>query len=372
MNILKIQIAILSFFFGWTTPEQIVVCEESYRINVVHPGIENTESLEKILIKSSCSTSEPLLYYMDVESVVCGDSQCKIDIVRMYWDAFGVFKRIELPPGVDLEKAEGTSFSTEDYAKLNGILINKKSSLKDVQKYEVTGSETSEGVDALAGETIALNLNSYVKGAVWTCYTLWHWANGEVVTIIQNKTGNLMTVKELVAVLQEPSSMHKIFALEQLIRLKYVDREVQNAVLSLNTEENLKLQKLVVAYVSQISKKDYMVAVGYLLEKRNDQFALLVLKSILNSAHEMPKEFLRSVSEYVINSNSYQQLEVLLAILETRSITFPQINKALTSLLKHSNFLISRRVYWYLSEQELSEESELKLQSFKKENSKKL
>jgi len=372
MNFLRLQIVIAFFFFGWSISDRAVVCEKKYRVKVHHSGMESSEPAEKVLVRSTCSSLEPVLFYMDVESVVCGDSQCRIDVIRMYWDAFGVFKRIELPTGVDLEKAGGISFSKEDYEKLDRILCNKKSSLKDVQKFEVTGSETSEGVDAMAGETIALNTKSYVKGAVWTCYTLWHWANGEVVPIIQNKTGNSMTVKELVALLKDTSPINKIFALEQLIRLKHFGMEIQNAVLGLQTGENLRLQKLVIEYLSQVSKKNYMIGIGYLLEKRNDQFAHLALQSMLNSAHEMPNEFLQSVGKYVINSNSYQQLEVFLTILETKSITYPPIHNDLISILEHTNFLMSRRVYWYLSRQNLSEESELELKNFKKKNSKKI
>ena len=114
-------------------------------------------------------------FYMDVKTVVCGDSQCRIDTVRIFWDELGMYDRLVLPKGIQLEKAEGEHFDQADYKKLDAILADKNCSLKEVYKEEVVGTEATEGVDGISGATIILNNKDYVKGAVWTCYTLWHW-----------------------------------------------------------------------------------------------------------------------------------------------------------------------------------------------------
>ena len=67
---------------------------------------------------------------MYVETVVCGDSQCKIDTVKIYWNALGYYDRLVVPFGVELEKAEGKKFDSKDYEKLNTILSNKKLQFK--------------------------------------------------------------------------------------------------------------------------------------------------------------------------------------------------------------------------------------------------
>jgi hypothetical protein len=372
MKIVVLQIAMVFLFFGWSIPEKAVVCETNYVVEVLHPGIDMVETVDKTLVRSTCSLIEPAEFYMDVESVVCGDLQCRIDIIRIYWDELGFYKRIKLPNGVELEKAEGASFSQVDYKKMDSILSDRNSSLKDVQKYEVTGSETSEGVDALAGATIALDTKSYVKGAVWTCYTLWHWVNGNITTTIRDITGESMTLNALVNDLQENSMTKKIFALEQLIRLNFHESKVTNAVLQLKFEENLKLQKLIIDYIEQLPSVDYFEAIECLLKGENEKISVLALQSLLNTSKEPSEDFLNTLSKQLVSSNSFQQIDLFIRILEIKELVSPSINKHMLTILMQSDFILARRVYWFLSKQELSKQNKNQLQFFYNNNSEKL
>lgn len=372
MNLYKFYILLMLFFFGYPTPKTNVVCESRYEIQVLHPGIDLTEPVAKTLVRSSCNLEEPTEFYMDVESVVCGDSQCRIDVIRMYWDELGFYKRLELPSDVELEKAAGASFSAADYQKLDSILSDRKSTLKDVQKYEVTGSETSEGVDALSGATIALDTKSYVKGAVWTCYTLWHWANGNTTNAIRNLTGDSMTVDAFENYLKEESLEHKMFALEQLIRLKHQNAKTIEAILQLTSTKNQKLQKRIIEYVEQLPNDHYFKSIEYLLDTKNDKLALLALRSLLESETIPSKEHCNSLSNRLSNWDSYQQIDLFLNILEKKDSISQKIIGYIFPLLERSDFLIARRAYWFLSKQELSTQEKNKLQTFYTKNSEKL
>lgn len=372
MSLYKFHIVLVLFLFGWSTPKTDSVCESPYEIQVVHPGIDLTETIGKTIVRSSCNLGEVPEFYMDVESVVCGDSQCRIDIIRMYWDELGFYKRLEIPDDVELEKAEGASFSAADYQKLDSILSERNSSLKNVQKYEVTGSETSEGIDALAGATIALDTKSYVKGAVWTCYTLWHWANGNITANIRNLTGDTMTADALINYLEHESLAHKIFGLEQLIRLQHQNNKTTKEVLQLASNENQKVQKLIIEYVEQLPSDSYFESITSLLNTGKDKASLLALGSLLESERNPSEEFLSSLSNQLSNCKSYQQIDLFLKVIEKKKSISNKSLSNIVALLEREDFLIARRAYWFLSKQELSTQGKNRLQTFYNENSEKL
>ncbi len=351
---------------------QANVCKTRHEIAVLHPGIDMEKPVEMTLVQSSCGFTESLEYYMDVESVVCGDSQCKIDIIRLYWDALGHYKCIELPENVNLEKAEGISFSQSDYKKLDSILSDRNSALKDVQKYEVTGSETSEGIDALSGATIALDTKAYVKGAVWTCYSLWHWANGNTTNVIRNLTGDSMTIEALLKYLKKEPLKHKIFALEQLIRLKHRNAKVTHTVLQLARAQNQKLRKLVLQYIEQLPEKQFFTSIDSILKLNHEPASIAALRTLFESEKVPPDTFLDSLSNRVSDWDSYQQIDLFLNIIEKKGADTQKINDNLAPMLQRSDFLIARRVFWFLSKKKLSPQNKTDLLIFYDENANKL
>lgn len=346
-------------------------CETENVIQILHPGIDLEEPFEKTLIQSNCNLGETE-YYMDVESVVCGDSQCRIDTVRLFWDELGFFKKFELPYGVELEKAEGTSFTEEDYVKLNTILSDRNSNLKYVDKYEVTGSETSEGVDALAGATIALDVNSYVKGAVWTCYTLWHWTNGNIYNEIRNITGTKKTQEDLIKMLHGSDLKNKQFALEQILRRKHQDANTTREVMNLVSLQNKKLNKGIAKYISILSPNDFFKTIGVLTTTKNTRTTLFALRVLSESDKTLPQEFLQELSKNVVHWDSYEQVNLFFSILEKNKIDSKKINGTLLPLLEAENFLIGRRTFWYLSERNLPLEGKKTVMAFYDKNAKKL
>lgn len=371
MTLFKFHIAFVLFFFGWSTPKTGLTCETRYEIKILHPGIDLTEPVDKTLVRTNCALGESTSFYMDVESVVCGDSQCRIDIVRIYWDELGFYKRLELPRDVELEKAEGASFSDADYQKLDSILADGNSSLKYAQKYEVTGSETSEGVDALSGATIALDTKSYVKGAVWTCYTMWHWVNGEVRTKIRNISGANMSTTKLMNYLAEESIAKKIFSLEQLILNNKQEVPMNETFLEQANNENHEVQKLLIKYVERLPAEEYFSAIDKFLLNQNQALRLLSLRSLLESKMEAPNSYFAKLSMEIGNWE-FQEVSIFLDILKQKKATSQKATEQILSLLYSKKFIIARRAYWFLSKQELAIPEKNKLQAFYKKNSKKL
>lgn len=371
MGLFKPYLLIPLILFGYNFQRTELTCETRHVVKVLHPGISRSDPIRKTLVQSKCNPEEPV-FYMDVESVVCGDAQCRIDTVRIIWNELGFYKRIELANGISLEKAKGAPFTQTDYQKLDNILSNAESGLKNIYKEDVTGSETSEGVDALSGATIALDGDAYVKGAVWTCYTLWHWVNGDITKTIRDLTGDGLSVDSLQSYLKERTFNYRVFAVEQLSRRKIHDSKTVKAILQVAPVENYALQKLIVGYLEKLPDIPYLEAIERLLKIDNEKLSLLALRSLSVSDRQIPIPYYDRLGKLTLGGDSYQTIDLYLKLLNNEKIVSNAVSAEIVRLLDNQDFLIARRAYWFLSKQKLTEINKVKCSSFYEKNSNRL
>ena len=74
-------------------------------------------------------------------------------------------------------------------------------------------------VDGLTSATSLSHQDSVVPGAVYTSFTLWHWANGQVRNAIQTLTAKSIGKDQLKAYLTQGPDVFRIFAIEQFTHL---------------------------------------------------------------------------------------------------------------------------------------------------------
>lgn len=337
--------------------------EIKHTLHVIHKGISFTEPVACTLVEITNEEALPHEFYMDLESVVCGDNQCRIDVVRIYWDELGRFNKLVLPDDVALEKSEGESFTEDDYKKLHRILKNENSALKDVYKDEIVGTVGSEGVDAMSGETILLEKSAYVKGAVWTCYSLWHWAHGDVKRHIRDITGNSYSTKQLLSFLSKKD--YQLFALEQLTRKKEFSDNTVTAILNA-IRNNPELLRASMRYWNSAPGNIYQYSAEQLLPMANSANKILYLTDILHTDQKVNTAFINKINS-LISEFSYQEIDLYLSILKEKNLITSKTTSQLTSLLKTDNFLIARRVYYFLKSQELSADDKLIIEDFYKQ-----
>ncbi|KAA1242872.1 hypothetical protein [Aquimarina sp. RZ0] len=325
--------------------------EIKHDIKVIHKGVSLTEPIECTLVEIQNENGKPQEFYMDVESVVCGDKQCRIDIVRIYWNKLGQYSRLELPDNVELEKEEGEHFSSSDYNKLNIILNDENSPLKDVYKSEIVSTVGSEGVDAMTGATVLVEKSAYVQGAVWTCYSLWHWVHGETKQIIREITGRSYSISELQSSLQ--GSYYQYFAIEQLIIKKDFSEKTVDAILKV-IDVNPMLLKSSLPYWEITPNEIYINTMQRLILSANTNNRLLCFNAILQTKQNLPPDFFKKLN-VIIPKLTYQEIDLFLRIVIAKDGITPEVISQLLPLLDNENFLIARRVYWFLNQQELSD-----------------
>ena len=368
-NLYIVFLVVLGFtFFGFKRHHQEYI---KHNIKVLHPGISQKDAINCVLFETKENLLNEKQFFMDVETVVCGDKQCKIDIIRVYWNQFGNYLKFELRNGIQLEKANGLHFTKADYIKLQNILEDSNSPLKKVYKNEIVSNSSGEGFDAVSGETVLLEKHAYVKGAVWTCYTLWHWVHGNTRKIIRNITGQKYTTSALVKFLDSNIMTHNLFGLEQLIRKKEYSQESNNAVKKflLNHKNSTKKG---IKYFQEINLNTVSDILLELYQKSELQNRLLYLSLIRKKHNEFSNQNLTRLFKLIKQNITFEELNMFLEITENKQVLTDVYKVELIQLINHKNVLISRRIYWFLKDKKLTDEEKITLSTYYLKNKDKL
>lgn len=168
---------------------------------------------------------QPLYYFSNLFTPVCLTGECKPVYINFYWDLLGNYTRFDFPKGAVLTRMDHKPFKPEDYEKLQDILANTHSLLKDVSMEDLVGKGTenlADSVDAKAGATLKTVKNEVIDGAVYTCYTLWHIAHGKVVMEMQRITESFKTDALLHRFLTDNNHHYQYWAMERVMNAEGV------------------------------------------------------------------------------------------------------------------------------------------------------
>lgn len=151
-------------------------------------SIITKDSVKIEVIGVSDSTGKILLYKSRFRTPVCEGKICYDVELIFYWNLLGDFVRYELIPGKLLTKEKHIPFSDADYQKLSEILSDKESVFRGLKKEDLVTKINDNNVDAVSGATVTSIKEQTITGAIYSCYTLWHIANGMVADSIKEHT----------------------------------------------------------------------------------------------------------------------------------------------------------------------------------------
>ncbi|MGY6650251.1 hypothetical protein [Wenyingzhuangia sp. IMCC45574] len=342
-----------------------------HTVAIVHPAIDKDNAVECDLIEVVLS-DETKLFYLDVDSVNCGEDVCKVVTVRMFWDELGRYVKYELQDGEGLEKKEGAPFTKEDYSKLEWVLNNKNSELEHVFKEELVVSDfVAHGnvdVDAVSGATSTVTPNETVEGAVWTCFTLWHWANGQMVSKIRSITRDKLSDEKLIKdYLGHPEAAYKKFAIQSLELRKSFDSLTVSAIEKQAITSEYSVFKTGLTYVENLKEELYYSSVSRLFKEGDYKKRVACLNSVSETNKGGNTAYYNELSKNIADF-SFQEVEMFLTNLKLNNFSSPTLTQNLVALLKADNFLIARRAYWFLSNQEelLTSKQKKRVKKFRK------
>ncbi|MDN3686360.1 hypothetical protein [Cyclobacterium jeungdonense] len=158
-------------------------------------------------------------YMAEIFTPVCHTNKCYPVYINFFWDLLGNFDRFEMPEGERLTKLDHIPFEEEDYDQLEAILSNENSILGDYSITDLvvsTNTAESNGVDAVTGATSKTIQNEVISGAVYSCYTLWHLAHGNLSERTRAHTADQHTDETLIRFLESGHHPYQYWALEKI------------------------------------------------------------------------------------------------------------------------------------------------------------
>lgn len=125
----------------------------------------------------------PSLYCIDIAQYPCKEKICYMMYVRLYWDMWGNYLKMDLSQDKPLTKIGHEPFSQKDYQRLHKLLNNPESFIRYYELDELNSVQSEDryySLDAITGATMTNVKYESVRGAVKTCYSLWKIINSEL------------------------------------------------------------------------------------------------------------------------------------------------------------------------------------------------
>jgi hypothetical protein len=162
---------------------------------LTHQFIDDTDTLSGTTIYELLDDKGMTIWFgRYIYKDVCVTGLCRIIRLWMFWDGAGNYLGIQMPEGETLTKSDHTDFEEDDYKKLDEILSNPNSLLKDLTSEDLTIEKEPENpfeVDGYTSATQPALADVVVKDAVYTCHTLWHIVSGptrtKILDVLNNK-----------------------------------------------------------------------------------------------------------------------------------------------------------------------------------------
>jgi len=124
-----------------------------------------------------------LYYATKLETNVCHDDICLPIQVNLFWDLLGNFHHFSKEKNIQFTKFDHQYFDQNDYKRLQTILTDSLSPLRDYQVEDLLDKQANKfslEIDAVTRPTSPVFSNVTVPGALYTVYTLWHIVNGPI------------------------------------------------------------------------------------------------------------------------------------------------------------------------------------------------
>lgn len=204
----------------------------------------DTDSIRYEIWIVSGKNNQPDHYYGEIFTPVCYSRTCLPVFINFRWDLLGNYVTCELSKGRKLTKSDHLEFDKKEYEKLQEILSNENSILKNYKADQlVTSTESANptGVDAVTGATIKSIQKEVISGAVYSCYTLWHIAHGDISAKLKQHTENHFSNADLfIRFLQSSNYRYQYWAIDKtLIEGQIEDEKFKKPLLSILNGENV-------------------------------------------------------------------------------------------------------------------------------------
>lgn len=295
-----------------------------------------TDSIRYDLWLVSEENGLPEQYHAEIFTPVCYSDKCYPVFIDFYWDLLGNFKYYQMPPGKTLTKNDHEEFKPEEYQKMQEILANASSMLGEYKAEELVVEQKEEmahGVDAVTGATLKTLQNEVISGAVYSCYTLWHIAHGEITELTRQHTENIQEPDMIIRFLKSNNHYYQYWAIDQVLKAGgNPDKQFTLPLLEILRGDNIfiarnLLDKLPIT-VFQSEEKQAWLWETYLTSPYRLQMALLEKMEKMDLHPGIHQSIISQLDE----SNPAQQRQLLDVLIRQDKLGSPVQEQLLTYL----------------------------------------
>jgi hypothetical protein len=194
------------------------------------------------------------------------------------------------------------------------------------QAHAATGKDSTRGhkgegrgdavqkVDALSGATPSYLQEELVEGAAYTCYTMWHWANGNTATRIRAHSQDQGSPEWLQDLLGSGSDYEVDFALEAIARRKLHDKAMQDSVIAAAKDSSTEGYRIVLDYLADANPgiEERYAAYLELMRNATGPHRAQLLEQLLRQADAPPLAGLEPMAAQLMDFERFYELQLFL------------------------------------------------------------
>ncbi|MEA2069428.1 MAG: hypothetical protein U9P12_09520 [Verrucomicrobiota bacterium] len=326
--------------------------QERFELKLVDPLYPDQPAKSYDVVLEKDEHGFPLEYCLLLKTKVCLDGTCEELEATLKWDALGRFSRLEHVEDAPLAKGDLKPFSAEDYVQLDQILRNRRSILgaHPLDFFLTHPTHQSTDVDGITAATPQAVKGAVVDGAAYTSWTLWHWANGEVVSQLYSQTLSLADADYLLQCLNSSDRRFVRFALDRLLEDGLEDPRQQTAIFHIlesggqaNCTSALQLLLEASDDLDQVHQK----LIG--LIGKNGGSSQLIL-AYLKEQPGLDLEIWVGLAEQLKHIPGYRDLDGALAVLTEHANGSPEVRSLVAQLLESEDRFVVRRAAIFLEQ----------------------
>ncbi len=349
----------------------------TYQLELSDPVTPDEPPRAYTVLQTRDENGFPVGYAMSFDTPVCIDEQCRIVSCTMYWNDLGYYQRLEYPADTPLTKRKHVPFEPADYARLDEILKDRSSVLGTIS-LETLVPQTSEdppletpvsdelGIDGWSGATPSTVKMSVVEDAAYTSWSMWRWANGQIVPKLQQLTRQRCTPQYLRHLLRSQDRRDVDFALKHVLEHDDGSGQFTQDVLHVLETGDREQITLSLKYLDRAPQGERSQLYTRLIDaccRMKDNRSPMVL-DYFAAKSELPSETLEELTR-ILDRLPYFQIHLVLRMLDQRGFFSEEVESNIVGLLGNDNFFIARRAYEHLAKCDVSAETTAVLQAFR-------
>lgn len=233
-------------------------------IRITHPFIDKQDSLSaQEIVELNNENGIPVWFGRKVRKVVCLTGECQIANLWLFWSGVGNYLGFQLYNNEPLTKTNHKEFNSEDYQRLQMILSDPNSILKETQQNELIAKPNPEEIiDGISGATHLSYKEYLVEDAAYTCYTLWHTVYGNTMYNIHSMLEQRTDSAYLQSLFNQENYEYKIWAINQVAKKPAFQNKFNDKIMTFLLSDVELLSQQAMNYFTGDILSDYDIQLG--------------------------------------------------------------------------------------------------------------